>query len=57
MLVLLTDNASMNAKQTAKDAGFFEIFVKPIQPLALQIALTAAWEHWIELKNTEELIQ
>ncbi len=51
MLALLTDNGSMDTKESAKKAGFFECIVKPIQPLALQTVLTAAWERWIEQKN------
>lgn len=51
MLVLLADNGTINTKELAKSAGYFECIVKPIQPLALQITLTAAWERWIENRN------
>lgn len=48
MLILLPDDGSIKTKETATNAGFFECIVKPIQPLAFQIALTAAWEKWVE---------
>lgn len=48
MLVLLTSSATLSVKSKAEQAGFFECFVKPIQPLELQISLTAAWEKWRE---------
>jgi CheY-like chemotaxis protein len=51
MLALLTNDGSVNTKESAKAAGFFECIVKPIQPLALQIVLTAAWERWSEQKG------
>jgi two-component system aerobic respiration control sensor histidine kinase ArcB len=50
MLVLLTDDGSINTLEKAKSAGYFECIVKPIQPLALQTTLTASWEKWIELR-------
>ena len=48
MFILLSDDGSIKTKEMAASAGFFECIVKPIQPLALQIALTAAWERWVE---------
>ncbi len=48
MLILLADDGSVSTQNSAKLAGFFEYVVKPVQPLALQIALTAAWERWLE---------
>jgi two-component system, OmpR family, aerobic respiration control sensor histidine kinase ArcB len=48
MTVLMSENGSMSTKEMAKAAGYFECIAKPIQPLALQIALTAAWERWTE---------
>jgi PAS domain S-box-containing protein len=48
MLILLPDDGSIKTKEMATMSGFFDCIVKPIQPLALQIALTAAWEKWVE---------
>ncbi len=51
MLALLTDDGSVNTKEIARVAGFYECIIKPIQPLALQVVLTAAWERWIEQRE------
>jgi len=51
MLVVILDEGSANTKELAKAVGFFECITKPIQPLALQVALTAAWERWAEQKE------
>lgn len=48
MLIWLPADGSMKTKEMATTAGFFDCIIKPIQPLALQIALTAAWEKWVE---------
>lgn len=55
MLVILIDNGSVNTKNFVKAAGFFECLTKPIQPFALQVALTAAWENWIEQREMRSL--
>ncbi len=46
MLVLLMSSPSLLLQTKAKQAGFFDCIVKPIQPLELQTHLTAAWEKW-----------
>lgn len=56
MLVALIDNGTANAKESATAAGFFECITKPIQPLALQVVLTAAWERWSEQKKMKVLL-
>lgn len=55
MLIILIDNGSVNTKESAKAAGFFECLTKPIQPFALQVALTAAWENWVEQREMRTL--
>jgi len=51
MLMVILNDGSANAKDLAKNSGFFECITKPIQPLALQVTLTAAWERWVEQKE------
>lgn len=51
MQLILLEEGSANAKKQAKRAGFFDSIVKPIRPVGLQTALTAAWERWIEEKG------
>lgn len=51
--VLFMTRCSFAEKQKAIDAGFFVTFMKPIHPLALQTALTTAWEKWIELNEQQ----
>lgn len=51
MLILLTSNGTYNQKAQAKEAGFFDCFIKPVQPIEFQTNLTAAWEKWIEQKE------
>jgi signal transduction histidine kinase len=51
LTILLISNASVAEKNQAIKDGFFATVVKPIQPIAFQNALTAAWEQWIETKN------
>jgi len=48
MAILLVPQASLQDKKNAKDAGFFDVVVKPVQPIAFQTALTSAWERWVE---------
>jgi len=48
MLILLTDDGSIDIKERAKIAGFFDCIMKPIQPIMFQVALTAVWERWVE---------
>ena len=55
MLVILIDNGSVNTKNFAKAAGFYECLTKPIQPFALQVSLTAAWESWVEQREMRSL--
>jgi two-component system aerobic respiration control sensor histidine kinase ArcB len=55
MLVILIDDGSVNTKNFAKAAGFYECLTKPIQPFALQVILTAAWENWVEQREMKSL--
>lgn len=48
MLILVPEEGSVKTKKAATAAGFFECIVKATQPVAFQVALTAAWEKWIE---------
>ncbi len=48
MLILLSSKGDFNQKALAKESGFFDCIVKPVQPIEFQSLLTAAWEKWVE---------
>lgn len=50
MPILMLARSSKSEQEAALAAGFFEVITKPIQPIALQTALTSAWERWVELE-------
>lgn len=47
MLLLTTPKKSLPIQNSAKEAGFFECLAKPIHPTEFLIALTVAWEKWV----------
>ncbi len=46
MMVLLMPPSTVEARNSAKQSGFFEILIKPVHPSELLVNLTAAWERW-----------
>lgn len=51
MLILLTLNGGLAVQKIAKEAGYFDYFVKPTHPTELLIGLTATWEKWQSRKK------
>lgn len=54
MPLLLVSSGSLKEKHIANAEGFFDVVVKPVQPIAFQTILTSAWERWIELSEKKK---
>jgi len=46
MMVLLMPPSTVEARNSARESGFFETLIKPVQPSELLVGITAAWERW-----------
>lgn len=54
MLLLLLTSETIKHKDQFKAAGFFDFFIKPIQPVELRSGLTTAWEKWSQMESNQK---